>query len=123
MKLGRRGVLQTIQLLQAHELYMFSRLSESHAHRHWTHIMRLMVLLWLALEVHVAAASSLPLETLHSETERGLSQTFVFPGTFDKQLDLLGAQHGGLHGRELPVCVSTKPSLHPTPSHFIAPMK
>ena len=85
--------------------------------------MRLMVLLWLALEVHVAAASSLPLETLHSETERGLSQTFVFPGTFDKQLDLLGAQHGGLHGRELPVCVSTKPSLHPTPSHFIAPMK
>ena len=83
--------------------------------------MRLMVLLSLALEVHVAAASSLPLETLHTETERGLSQTFVFPGTFDKQLDFLGAQHGGLHGRKL--SVSTKPSLHPTPSHFIAPLK
>ena len=83
--------------------------------------MRLMVLLWLVLEVPVAAASSLSLESMNSEAERGLGETFVSPGTFDKPLDFLGAQHGGLHGRKLQV--STKPSSHPTPSHFIAPMK
>jgi len=78
--------------------------------------MRLMVLFWLVLEVPAAAASSLPLESVHSEAERGLGQTFVAPGTFDKQLDFLDSHLG----REL--SVSTKPSSHPTPSHFNAPV-
>ena len=99
--------------------YVFSRVSESHAHRHWTHMMRWMVLLWLPLEVPVAAASSLPLESEHFEAGRGLGQTFVAPSAFDTQLDFLDQQ--GLHGRKLS-CVCACLS-NPSFPYFIAPLK
>ena len=99
--------------------YVFSRVSESHAHRHWTHMMRWMVLLWLVLEVPVAAASSLPLESEHFEAGRGLGQAFVAPSAFDTQLDFLDQQ--GLHGRKLS-CVCACLS-NPSFPYFIAPLK
>ena len=83
--------------------------------------MRWMVLLWLVLEVPVAAASSLPLESVHFEAGRGLGQTFVAPSAFDTQLDFLDQQ--SLHIRKLvSICVCACLS-NPSFPYFIAPMK
>ena len=76
-------------------------------------MMRWMVLLWLVLEVPVAAASSLPLESEHFEAGRGLGQTFVAPSAFDKQQDFLDQQ--SLHIRKLEVSDQAHTLPPPTP--------
>ena len=73
-------------------------------------MMIFMVLLLLVLEVPVAAASALPIESSlhsgHSVVESGVGQKPVSSGTFEKQLSFLDTQ-AYPHGRQL---VSTKPS-------------